>query len=284
MSTSTETSPSPKKFGLWHETSGSRGALPLVLCHGGPGLSDNLEPVAAMVDDLAFVVRYDQRGGGRSAEVGRPYDIATFVTDLEELRGELGFERWVVGGHSWGALLALLYCLEHPDRALGLVYLSGPGLDFSRRDEAARERMRRLTESERRELEHGSPPLKRRLQLMWSTDFAHRDNCPDFNREPLYRWPRNEAVSRALVAECDRMFATREPRVRLARMPTPALVVRGDGDPIPRRGPQEVAALLPEAQFLELAGVGHLPWLERPELLRDGLRSFLTGTISNRCA
>jgi len=251
-----------------------------VLCHGGPGLSDNLEPVAAMVDDLAFVVRYDQRGGGRSAEVGRLYDIATFVADLEGLRRELRFERWVVGGHSWGALLALLYCLHHPDRALGLVYLSGPGLDYARREEATRERMRRLTESERRELEHGSPPLQRRLHLMWSTDFAHRDNCPNFDREPLYRWPRNEAVSRALVAECDRTFAGREPRVRLARMAVPALVVRGDGDPVPRRGPQEVASLLPEAQFLELAGVGHVPWLERPELLRDGLRSFLTSTLS----
>jgi proline iminopeptidase len=234
-----------------------------------------------MVDDLALVVRYDQRGGGRSAEVGRPYDIATFVADLEALRTELGFERWVVGGHSWGALLALLYCLHHPERAVGLVYLSGPGLGFSRRDEASHERMRRLTESERRELEYGSPPLKRRLQLMWATDFAHRDNCPNFNREPLYHWPRNEAVNRALVAECDRMFARREPRVRLARLPIPTLVVRGDGDPIPRRGPQEVASLLPDARFLELAGVGHLPWLERPELLRDGLRSFLTGTLSN---
>jgi len=280
MSTSTETSPSPKRFALWYETSGSPDALPIVLCHGGPGLSDNLAPVASMVDDEAFVVRYDQRGGGRSSEVGRPYDIATFVADLEELRAQLGLERWVVGGHSWGALLALIYCLHHPERSLGLVYLSGPGLDFSRREEAARERMRRLTDSERRELEHASPPVKRRLHLMWATDFAHRDNCPDFNREPLYLWPRNEAVNRALVAECDRMFAGREARVRLARLQVPALVIRGDGDPIPRRGPQEVASLLPDAEFLELPGVGNLPWLERPELLRDGLRSFLIGTLA----
>src|SRR2546426_2579438 len=280
MSTSTETSPSPSRSGLWYETSGSQRALPLVLCHGGPGLSDNLAPVADMVDDEAFVVRYDQRGGGRSAEVGRPYDIATFVADLEELRTELGLERWVVGGHSWGALLAVLYCLQHSERALGLVYLSGPGLDFSRREEASRERMRRLTESERRELEHGSPPLKRRLHLMWATDFAHRDNCPNFNSEPLYHWPRNEAVNRALVAECDRMFSAREPRVRLARLRVNALVVRGDGDPTPRRGPQEVASLLPDARFLELPGVGHLPWLERPELLREALRAFLTSTLA----
>ena len=37
------------------------------LVHGGPGLSNNLAPVAEMVEDLARVHLYDQRGGGRSA-------------------------------------------------------------------------------------------------------------------------------------------------------------------------------------------------------------------------
>jgi pimeloyl-ACP methyl ester carboxylesterase len=41
-----------------------------------------------------------------------------------------------------------------------------------------------------------------------------------------------------------------------------------------------VASLLPNATFLELAGVGHLPWLERPELLQDALRSFLNATLA----
>jgi proline iminopeptidase len=268
------------RAGLWYETSGSRDGVPLVLCHGGPGLSDNLEPVAAMVEDLAFVVRYDQRGGGRSAGVGPPYDVATFLADLEELRTELEVDRWVLGGHSWGALLGLLYCLRHEERAIGLLYVSGPALSPTRRADGWRERMRRLTGSERREMEDGEASAERRLHLLWATDFAHRDNSPNFEREPLYRWPANEEVSRSLATECDRLLEGRGPRVRLAKLQVPALVVRGDGDPVPRRGPQEVAALLPHARFLELAGVGHVPWLERPELLRESLRSFLAGTLS----
>lgn len=233
-----------------------------------------------MVEDAAFVVRYDQRGGGRSAEVGPPYDVATFLEDLEEIRSELEIESWVVGGHSWGALLALLYCLEHPDRAVGLLYLAGPGLKPALREEAWSERMSRLTESERRELEDGTASAQRRLSLRWATDFAHRDNCPNFEREPLYRWPINEEVNRALGGELTQLLDGREPRVRLAKLGVPAIVVRGDGDPIPRRGPQEVATLLPHADFVELPGVGHVPWLERPELLRDAVRSFLAATLS----
>ena len=65
---------------LWTETQGA--GVPLVLCHGGPGLSDNLQPVAAMVDDLARVHRYGQRGSGRSRSAG-PFDVASFVADRE---------------------------------------------------------------------------------------------------------------------------------------------------------------------------------------------------------
>lgn len=50
---------------LWTACQGHGPAL--VCCHGGPGLWDYLEPVAAMVDDLATVYRYDQRSCGRSS-------------------------------------------------------------------------------------------------------------------------------------------------------------------------------------------------------------------------
>lgn len=73
----------------------------MVLCHGGPGGYDYLAPVANTVSDLCEVVRYDQRGSGRSQPIG-PYDVATFVNDLETLRKHFNFERWIVGGHSWG--------------------------------------------------------------------------------------------------------------------------------------------------------------------------------------
>ena len=57
----------------------------MVLCHGGPGGYDYLGPVADMVSDVCQVVRYDQRGSGRSQPVG-PYDVSIFIDDLEELR------------------------------------------------------------------------------------------------------------------------------------------------------------------------------------------------------
>ncbi len=111
---------------LWTARQGSGPAV--VLCHGGPGLWDYLGPVAAMIDDLATVYRYDQRACGRSTG-GPPYNVATAVADLDALRAHWGLTDWIAAGHSWGATLALAYCLQYPGRARGLIYLSGTGVD-----------------------------------------------------------------------------------------------------------------------------------------------------------
>lgn len=68
---------------LWTTVQGK--GIPMVLCHGGPGGYDYLSAIADTVSDLCQVVRYDQRGSGRSQPVG-PYDVSTFVDDLEGLR------------------------------------------------------------------------------------------------------------------------------------------------------------------------------------------------------
>jgi|GEM_PF-2712205 len=68
---------------LWAEQSGD--GPPLVLCHGGPGLWDYLDPVARLLEDHARIIRWDQRGCGRSQRRG-PYRIARFVADLDAIR------------------------------------------------------------------------------------------------------------------------------------------------------------------------------------------------------
>ena len=68
---------------LWTATAGA--GVPLVLAHGGPGLSNTLFPVGEMVAGLARVHLYDQRGCGHST-AGGPYDVATALADLEAAR------------------------------------------------------------------------------------------------------------------------------------------------------------------------------------------------------
>jgi len=89
---------------LWTAASGN--GPPVVCLHGGPGLWDYLAPLAALLDGTFTVVRFEQRGCGRSTGGGR-FTIAQAVDDLDQVRVALGFDRWAVVGHSRGAELAL---------------------------------------------------------------------------------------------------------------------------------------------------------------------------------
>ena len=109
---------------LWTVRQGS--GPPIVLCHGGPGGWDDMEPVAAMVEDLVTAYRYDQRACGRSSG-GPPFDVATAVADLDALRRHWNISRWVVAGESWGAELALYYSVAHPSHVTALIYMAGAG-------------------------------------------------------------------------------------------------------------------------------------------------------------
>lgn len=53
---------------LWSAQTGQ--GTPLVLCHGGPGLWDMFDTLAPLLAGHARLVRWDQRGCGRSERRG----------------------------------------------------------------------------------------------------------------------------------------------------------------------------------------------------------------------
>lgn len=108
---------------IYWERCGTRGALPAVFLHGGPGGGCGPAHRRLFDPDRYDVLLFDQRGCGRSTphaslEANTTWDL---VADMERLRAVAGFERWVVFGGSWGSTLALAYAETHPDRTLGLV-------------------------------------------------------------------------------------------------------------------------------------------------------------------
>ncbi len=256
---------------LWTATAGA--GTPLVLAHGGPGLSNTLFPVGEMAEGLARVHLYDQRGCGRSSPDG-PYDVATAIADLEALRAHWGHERWIVGGHSWGAALALFYALEHPSRTLGVVYLAGTSIRWDFPDRVRHERMSRLTPKERAELD-GDPSEERFLHLIWTTDFATREAADAaLARGSLYELPRNMEVNHATQADWKRRLdAGIEDGIR--ELDAPVLVLHGEADPDPV-GARAVADLAPRGKWAPIPNAGHSPWLENSATLRERLRAFLT--------
>ncbi len=270
---------------LWTATQGV--GPPVVLCHGGPGIYDYLDPVAAMIEDLATVYRYDQRGCGRS-EQREPYDVATFVEDLDALRAHWGHDAWTVVGHSWGATLALLYAVRYPERTERLVYISGTGInpawhgDYRRAREArllpaARDRLRRLEEE--RTVATGAE-LDRinaeRITLLEATEYY---DATRFEELPRYdRFPVNYALNAALNDEMNGLEDSGALPTQVARIAAPTLVLDGEADLRPRWARARIAELIPNGRHLTIEQAGHEPWVEQPEATARALRQFLADT------
>ncbi|NDJ34551.1 MAG: alpha/beta fold hydrolase [Chloroflexi bacterium] len=268
---------------LWTLVQGT-GPL-LVLCHGGPGLYDYLEPIAVMVDDLCTVIRYDQRGSGRSD--GRPpYTVQAFAADLEGLRQAFGSGPWMGGGHSWGADLALAYAASYPESTRALIYVSGRGLDPAWHETYHANRLRLLDEADRAAYLNlrtrrqtaagrGYQRIVSRLRAMNRridvADPAHVTLLPGFDDHPV-----NDHANRQINADWETLLRDDGFRARVAALDIPALFVHGRQDPRSEAYPQRVAASMPQAEFHSIERAGHYPYLERPEVFLAVLRGFLT--------
>jgi proline iminopeptidase len=108
---------------MYWEQSGNPRGVPALFLHGGPGAGATAVHRRFFDPDYWRVVIYDQRGAGRSTPLGETRDNspAHLVADIERLRIELGVEKWLVFGGSWGSTLALDYAETHPGRCAGLV-------------------------------------------------------------------------------------------------------------------------------------------------------------------
>lgn len=108
---------------IYVEESGSPDGMPVVFVHGGPGAGCEDKHRSYFDPGLFRIVLFDQRGAGKS----RPHaslecnTTPALVADMERIRTELGIERWLIFGGSWGSTLALAYAEHHPERVLGLI-------------------------------------------------------------------------------------------------------------------------------------------------------------------
>jgi proline iminopeptidase len=251
---------------------------PAIILHGGPGAShDYLLPGFDALADGRTLVYYDQRGGGRSP-VGRsvPVGWREHVADLEALREIWGLDRLTIAGYSWGALLAMLYAIEHPGRVEKLALVSPAPVwreardrfeaEFSRRnmDPALQEERRALRESGLREADLDA--YQRRLFELSVVPYFH-DPARARDLTAFRLTGRTQQEVWESLGDFDL-------RPALRSLGKPALVLHGESDPIPLDVAREAAECL-GAEFHAVDRCGHVPYVERPDVFREVVGGWL---------
>lgn len=104
------------------EQSGNPDGVPVIVLHGGPG--GGCSPYMRRFFDPSHyrAVLFDQRGCGRSRPHAEVEGNTTrhLIDDIEMIRRDLGIDRAILFGGSWGATLAVAYAETHPEAVLAL--------------------------------------------------------------------------------------------------------------------------------------------------------------------
>lgn len=106
---------------------GERAAPVAFLLGGGPGFSSwNLEPVQRRLAEMGYrVVLMDMLGVGENERVALEEPLAAWQRQIGHVYAEVaGSQRVLLVGHSWGALMALVFTRSHPEAVSRIVMLN----------------------------------------------------------------------------------------------------------------------------------------------------------------
>ncbi len=99
------------------------GKGPVCIVHpGGPGFQWVYLRMPEVEQSLTLVY-LEPVGSGQSERLHNPedYTMRRYADDLEELRKQLGLEKFYLLGHSHGGMVAQVYAIEHQEHLRGLI-------------------------------------------------------------------------------------------------------------------------------------------------------------------
>ena len=250
---------------------GPQTAMALYL-HGVPNNSDDWLPFLERSGGLAP----DLPGFGRSGKPGYlRYTIDEYGGFLERFLAALQVERVSLVVHDWG-VVGLAFAQRHPERVERLVVVNAvpllPGYRWHRtariwRTPALGELTMGAT---------GRRTLRRASREMNATPGPMPEAWLDSVLDHF-----DHGTQRAIL----RLYRSAPPEVlaasgaQLERLRIPALVVWGMRDPyIPERFGRAYADALSQSELLELPDAGHVPWLDRPDVI-DRVAGFLGADV-----
>ena len=208
------------------------------------------------------IVKYDKHGCGLSDRDRTEFSLEKEVRDLEALIDHLKLQRFALFGMSQGGPTAITYTVKHPQFVSHLIlYGTWP------RGNA------------------GAPPeLKTSLCNLIRTSWGLGSKTladvfvPDSGMESLKYFTKLQR--KAATGEMAAQLLENEEHIDvtelLPQVTTPTLITHRKGDrACSIQGGRELAASIPNARFVLLEGIDHLPWLGDSESVLSAVEEFL---------
>ncbi|WP_137931578.1 alpha/beta fold hydrolase [Mesorhizobium comanense] len=243
--------------------------------HGIGGSRGNWLPQLGAVGGVTRAAALDLRGYGGSALGRHPSTVEDYCDDILRVKEDLGADRLVLVGLSYGSWIATSFAMRHPGMLAGLV-LSGGCTGMS---EASLEEREAFRVSRKVPLDAGQTPA----------DFAPAvvkvlagPNASDAVKKQLLN--SMAEIPAATYRDALVCFTNPSGRFDFSRLTMPVLMMTGEHDrlapPTEIRGVAErilAQAARPNVRYETIADAGHVCNLEQPDAYNRILLEFLSG-------
>lgn len=232
----------------------------VAVIHGGPGGPGQAAPVAKELSAICGILEPLQTKG-------------TIDGQVEELLVSLNkhAEKPVILiGHSWGAMLGLIFAARYPAAVEKLILISCPPLEEKHAAKIMKDRLDRFNAHEKNEIMElmkrlNTPETDRKndifaklAHMALKADSYDPIHCDDETIE--YQYDIFSRVWReAETLRSDGMFTEMAGNIKI-----PVIAIHGDHDPHPYKAVQAFfSPILKNFEFILLEKCGHYPWIER---------------------
>ncbi len=250
-----------------------------VFVHGLMGFSNNWQRITNGLNQTETCLTYDQRGHGKSFKPDSGYMPEDFAQDLKDLTDALGWDRFILVGHSMGGRNVLVFASLFPEKVEKLIVEDiGP------------------------EENHTSYEYYEKLLNAVPTPFASRDQARDFFkqefpsrvnvREPtsvlgafLYANLEEKSsgvwdwkFSKAGILETVRLGRLHDRWKDVESLKMPTLWIRGGNSK--ELKPEIYHKILQSSQLIqgvEIPGAGHWIHSEKPQEFLQAVKNFVGG-------
>ena len=247
---------------------------PVILCNRLRGILDSWDP--AFLDELAKsyrVIIFDYSGIG-SSDGALPVKIAEVAEDVRFLASQLKLDKFILGGWSYGGLVAQTFATHYPEKVSHLILLgtNPPGKNQHTLEQAfldaTMHEVNDLTDETVLFFEPASE-LSRRA----AKSYFERINVRTVDRDipvPKEKWDNYFAGAKDYAAD---EYGS---RAKLATINVPILVISGDHDPACSiENWYALSRKIPNLQLVMLGQTGHGPQNQYPDLVVRYIDDFV---------
>ncbi|MFN8792225.1 MAG: alpha/beta fold hydrolase [Bdellovibrionales bacterium] len=249
-----------------------------VFVHGLMGFLNNWKKITGYLDSTEQCLCYDQRGHGRSFKPETGYAPEDYARDLKELTDELGWDRFILVGHSMGGRNALVFASLYPEKVEKLIIEDiGP------------------------EANENAHVYYERLLASVPTPFSSREEARDFFRDRFPQVARTKEASQVIgaflhanledkggvwdwrfykpgILESVQAGRFRERWGEIQSLKVPTLWIRGESSKeLSRETFEKILESNHMIQGVEIPGAGHWVHSEQPLEFVAALKNFAGG-------